>query len=60
MGIYSIDLYKEESTEHLVFLLSDYIKEEHLRRFQISEREKQDPLVTTLVVKCKGSIIWKN
>ena len=34
MGIYSIDLYKEESTEHLVFLLSDYIKEEHLRRCQ--------------------------
>ena len=29
--------------EHLVFLISDHIREDHLRRFPISERETQDP-----------------
>ena len=32
----------------------------HIRSCQISEREKQDPLGTKLVVKYKGSIIWEN
>ena len=46
--------------EHLVFLISDDIKEDHPRRCQISESEKQDALGTTLVVKYKESIIWEN
>ena len=46
--------------EHLVFLVSDDIKEDHLRHCSISEREKQDSLGKKLVVKYKGSIIWEN
>ena len=39
--------------EHLVFLMSDNIKDDHLRRCPITDREK-------LAVKCKGSLIWEN
>ena len=46
--------------EHLIFLVSDDIKEDHLCRCQISEREKQNSLGTKLVVKYKGSIMWEN
>ena len=46
--------------EHLLFLISDDIKEDHLRHFPTSEREKQDSLGTKLVVKYKGFIIWEN
>ena len=37
--------------EHFVFLISDDIKKDHLRRCPLSEREKQDPLWTKLAVK---------
>ena len=48
--------------EHLAFLISDDIKEDHTCRCPISEREKQDPLGMTLVVKVKykGSLILEN
>ena len=39
--------------EHLVFLISDNIKDDHLRPCPITDREK-------LAVKCKGSLIWEN
>ena len=45
--------------EHLIFLISDDIKEDHLCRCQISEREKQDSLGMKLVVKYKGPIMGK-
>ena len=46
--------------EHLIFRISDDIKEDHLCRCQISEREKQDSLGTKLVVKFKESDMWEN
>ena len=48
--------------EYLVFLISDDIKEDHIRRFLKPETEKQNPLGSELVVKVKykGSIIWEN
>ena len=46
--------------EHLVFLISDDIKEDHLRCCPMSEREKQDHMGAKLVVKYKRSIIWEN
>ena len=48
--------------ERFVFLISDDIKEDHIRCFLIAEREKQNPLGTKLVVivKDKRSIIWEN
>ena len=47
-------------TEHFVFLISDYIKEDHIRCCLIAEREEQNPLGTKLVVKVKDkrSVIW--
>ena len=39
--------------EHFVFLISDDIKEDHIRCCLIAEREKQNPLGTKLVVKVK-------
>ena len=41
--------------DHVVFLVSDDIKDDHLRRWPISEGEKQDPMGTKLEVKFKGS-----
>ena len=48
--------------ERFVFLISDDIKEDHIRCCLIAEREKQNPLGTKLVVivKDKRSIIWEN
>ena len=42
--------------------MSDDIKEDHIHCSPISEREKEDPLGTKLIVKVKfkGSIIWGN
>ena len=51
---------KSINPERLVFLISDDIKEDNLRRCPTSERVKQDPLGMKLVVKNKGSIIWEN
>ena len=42
--------------EYFIFLILD---EDHLCRWQISEREKQDSLGTKLVVKFKGPIMGK-
>ena len=39
--------------EHFVFLISDDIKEDHIRCCLIAEREKQNPVGTKLVVKVK-------
>ena len=39
--------------EHFIFLISDDIKEHHIRCCLIGEREKQNPLGMRLVVKVK-------
>ena len=54
------EIKKKLFPEHLIFQIFDDIKEDHLSCCQISEREKQDTLVTKLVVKYKGSIMWEN
>ena len=59
-------IFRESKTnffpEHLVFLTSGDIEEDHIRRCPISEREKQDPPGTKMVVKVKhkGSTMWEN
>ena len=42
---------------HLIFLVSDDIKENHRRRCSIPEREEQDSTRKKLVVRYKGSIV---
>ena len=46
--------------EHFAFLILDDIEVDHICRYPTSEKEKQDPLGTKLVVKdkYKGSIVW--